>query len=206
MKSSGIYWIRNTLNNKKYIGSADDFHIRKNHHFAALGRNNHHNLHLQNAYNKYGGNNFVFEIIEYTTDLTNRENWWINNTQNIYNIRLDANTNLGIKFTDEHKRNLSISKIGVKFSEKHKEKLSLAQQGKKRTKESIEKRNQQIRKPILQLDKFTNEVIKFWPCAADVEKEIKIDAASIAAVCKGKLKTSGGFRWQYYTQGEFNNV
>lgn len=39
------------------------------------------------------------------------------------------------------------------------------------------------------------ELIKIWDCATDVEKEIHINQTSISMVCKGKIKTAGGFVW-----------
>lgn len=62
---SGIYQIRNINNNKLYIGSAVNLIKRKNGHFSALFKNKHENNKLQNAYNKYGKETFIFEILEY---------------------------------------------------------------------------------------------------------------------------------------------
>ena len=60
---SGIYQIRNTKDNKIYIGSAVNLNKRKNNHFSHLRRNLHSNKHLQNAFNKHGRNNFIFEVL-----------------------------------------------------------------------------------------------------------------------------------------------
>lgn len=58
------YKIENSLNHHKYIGITTDPQVRKNRHFNKLAKNQHFNPHLQNAYNKYGKQNFFFEIIE----------------------------------------------------------------------------------------------------------------------------------------------
>ena len=63
-KSAGIYSICNLLNNKRYIGSTNNFYNRFHEHKCLLRNNKHHNMHLQNAYNKYGINCFVFKILE----------------------------------------------------------------------------------------------------------------------------------------------
>ena len=63
-KISGIYEIRNILNNKVYIGSSKDVYERWKKHKNDLKNNNHHSEHLQHAWNKYGENNFKFSIIE----------------------------------------------------------------------------------------------------------------------------------------------
>ena len=61
----GVYKIKNTKNGKFYIGSTlDSFKIRCKAHKEALIRGNHKNSHLQRAWNKYGSDAFVFEIVE----------------------------------------------------------------------------------------------------------------------------------------------
>lgn len=59
----GIYSFVNTLNNKKYIGSAKDFYIRLVEHI----NNKKSNAALQKAFNKYGLDKFNFCIYEYFT-------------------------------------------------------------------------------------------------------------------------------------------
>jgi len=61
----GVYAIKNTVNGKMYIGSTKrSFHSRKTRHLGGLLMNNHFNNHLQKAFNKYGIESFVFEILE----------------------------------------------------------------------------------------------------------------------------------------------
>lgn len=63
-KQCGIYQIRNLINNKVYIGSSTRLLEREGEHFLSLKNGNHHSNYLQNAFNKYGINSFVFEVIE----------------------------------------------------------------------------------------------------------------------------------------------
>lgn len=70
---SGIYAIINNITNKRYIGSYIDIRDRFWRHKSALRKNRHPNAHLQNSWTKYGEENFTFNIIEYTTDLLNRD-------------------------------------------------------------------------------------------------------------------------------------
>jgi group I intron endonuclease len=59
--SSGIYYIKNIVSNKFYIGSTQNLKARKYYHFNRLKNNKHPNSYLQNAWNKHGASSFVFE-------------------------------------------------------------------------------------------------------------------------------------------------
>ena len=60
---TGIYSIKNLINNKVYIGQSTQLEKRLSWHRQALNRNDHHNKHLQNSWNKYGSESFVFNIV-----------------------------------------------------------------------------------------------------------------------------------------------
>ena len=53
-----IYFIKNKITGKYYIGETIDYKNRISHHFTDLKYNNHHSHKLQNAYNTYGKDNF----------------------------------------------------------------------------------------------------------------------------------------------------
>ena len=63
MKICGIYKIENLVNGKVYIGKTVDFKERKKEHKLDLRLNRHYNNYLQNAWNKYGRENFKFEMV-----------------------------------------------------------------------------------------------------------------------------------------------
>jgi len=50
-------------------------------------------------------------------------------------------------------------------------------------------------KKVKQIDVNTHQVVKIWDCVSDALKE-KV-AASISMCALGKLKTSGGYKWEY---------
>lgn len=58
------YKIENLLNHNKYIGVTTNPTVRKNRHFNYLRNSKHFNPHLQSAFNKYGEENFCFEVLE----------------------------------------------------------------------------------------------------------------------------------------------
>ena len=76
----GIYKILNKFDSKVYIGSSLNLYNREYKHFWLLRKNIHDNKFLQNAFNKFGEDNFTFEIIEEceSTFLIEKENFYIN--------------------------------------------------------------------------------------------------------------------------------
>lgn len=84
--NSGIYTITNLINGKIYVGLAKNLKRRLDNHKYNLLKNTHFNEYLQKSFNKYGENNFVFEVLEiYPVDLLcAMEHYWctILNTHN----------------------------------------------------------------------------------------------------------------------------
>jgi group I intron endonuclease len=117
---SGIYGIRNLLNGKSYVGSAIDLYNRWSVHRTRLKQGNHHNKHLQNAWNKYGEDAFVFEVLESCSgsvdDLECREQFWmdkLDSVRNGYNLAPTARSTLGIKHSEESRKRSSVSALRV---------------------------------------------------------------------------------------------
>jgi group I intron endonuclease len=79
IKMVGIYKIKNEINNLIYIGQSNDIERRWKEHIYELNNNKHNNFHLQNAWNKYGCDNFNFEKIEECNiqELNEKEMFWI---------------------------------------------------------------------------------------------------------------------------------
>lgn len=104
----GIYIISNSIDSRVYIGSAIHVNYRKNVHFCQLKKNNHHSIHLQRFFNKYGKDSLRFDILEIVDDidiLNQREQYFLDKYNSVspngFNIRSDAKTNFGVKHSKE---------------------------------------------------------------------------------------------------------
>jgi group I intron endonuclease len=89
---SGIYAIKNVKSGKMYIGKSRNIKRRLRGHKYELSYNKHPNPHLQNSWNKYTENAFIFGVIEYCDiqALSEKECNYIkkyNTLQEGYNIR-----------------------------------------------------------------------------------------------------------------------
>ena len=134
----GVYWYRNKINDKRYIGSTRDFEVRWAYHEWKLENNKHENRYLQKAWNKHSKANFVWEIVEKVEDdreaALNREQyyldlWW--DTGLLYNISRKANC---ICFEDghlpaEHRANISEALMGHEVTQETRDKLSESHKG-----------------------------------------------------------------------------
>lgn len=54
-------------------------------------------------------------------------------------------------------------------------------------------------KPILQIDKVTDKIIRKFESISDAERELGVDGSSIGRCCQGKphCNTAGGFKWAF---------
>ena len=131
-KSKGalIYKIKNLINNDFYIGSTQNLVKRYYTHLNHIRTNKNTCVKLIRAVNKYGEENFSFEIIEKCNvdNLLEREQYYLDSLNPTYNISKKAGSNLGIKRTEEVKLKKSNSQkqkwTDQNYRKKHLEKLS----------------------------------------------------------------------------------
>lgn len=70
--------------------------------------------------------------------------------------------------------------------------------GSRNEKASIKLKNhQKLSKVVIQIDKNTNVVINIFPSIREAERQTGFSNAHIQKCCKGKYKTTGGYKWEY---------
>lgn len=139
---SGIYIIICLITLKFYIGCSNQVGRRLNEHKTDLKNNYHDNSYLQNAYNKYGKDNFLFLLFERFPEegLDDREIGWIkelkSQNKNIgYNITAGGESGRrGLKHTEESKLKMSIKRKESYQNEGHELRRQISR-------ENIEKAN-----------------------------------------------------------------
>lgn len=105
---SGVYKIINKLNGKFYLGVTKDFKSRFRHHKSDLRLNKHHSIILQRAVNKYGIDNFKFEIFIKSPieELYKLEQTLLTTEKPEYNVRVNSDY-----YINRNKRKLSETHI-----------------------------------------------------------------------------------------------
>lgn len=136
MNNIGIYKIKNIINGSLYIGSSVNLKKRFKDHLRLLKQNKHHSIKMQNSWNKYGEDNFVFEILEYCKkdELLVKEQFFLDTYKPNLNICKVAGNKLGVKMSDKQKKILSEINKGKKLSDETKQKISLGNIGKSKNK------------------------------------------------------------------------
>lgn len=135
-----------------------------------------------------------------------REKYWIKYYQglgfDLKNMTSGGESNHGYIFTEEdrlklsksqklrHKTNPVTKETRVKLSKKAKENLNGLDNLKLGSKKS------QI--PIIQKTK-DGKIIKEWESLQKVADELGIERSNISHCLRGRIKTSGGFKWEYKT-------
>ena len=146
-KVSGVYQIKNTINNKLYIGSSVNIKLRLQKHMSELRRGVHSNKHLLESFMKYGENNFEFSILEEVKDLNlliPKEQYYLDlfksyDNKNGYNLRKIADSNHGYKHSKESIEKFRLASTGKTHTEETKKRISLANKGRIFSKETKEK-------------------------------------------------------------------
>lgn len=211
----GIYCIRNTVNNKVYIGKSINISERIYNHIGGLNARDskRENSYFINSWWKYGKDSFEYFILEYLDKehvdfesyIKERELYWMNvyestNNNFGYNLRMDSSTNIIVhdltrkKMSDSHKKRY----------EDIDERLKTGESSKEFWKNNPEKKNQMSKKVSLintkfkihQLDKQSLKTIKIWDTVMQIiEENPTYKKHNIYAVCSGEKPSMYGYKW-----------
>jgi group I intron endonuclease len=202
-KLPGVYIIKCLKNDKIYVGETINIKNRlrryKKERSQLIGR----------ALDKYGDE--YFEVyVEYfpnfkKSDLIDLEEELIikfnSLVPNGYNVCCKGTDGTGRKHTDETKKKIGMTHKGKTVSAETRQKLSIAGMGKTQTIEFIEYRTGKTKKPIIQLDRETEDVIREWDSIKSATVELsngKNRSGDISKAIKGiKMKTALGFKWRF---------
>lgn len=118
--ATGVYCIQNTLNSKRYIGSASkSLKLRMKKHLDRLNMGLHPNEHLQNAWNKYPSGTFSFSVLErcHPDNCLKLEQKYIDLYKSYdrnygYNKSPTAESNRGVKYSPEVRKVISKRNTG----------------------------------------------------------------------------------------------
>lgn len=178
-KIIGIYKITNIINNKSYIGQSIDIERR----FKEHKESNRTSKYLRRAINKYGLNNFTFEILEECDekDLSEKEKFWIKYYDSVppkgYNLTKGGdggNTFQYLSKEELQKTKERISQVttgekngfyGKHHTEKTKEYLRKINKGKVMSEETKKKLSQSLQghyMPESAKDKISKATKKQW--------------------------------------------
>ncbi|WP_313452543.1 NUMOD3 domain-containing DNA-binding protein [Brevundimonas sp.] len=138
---SGIYAIVNTINGKRYVGSAVAIKARWRVHRHQLGRGVHHSAPLQRAWKKYGPESFRFEVLEVcsVSDLIAREQAAFDRLSPEYNLAPIAGSSFGCKRSDSFKAAIRAAQLGRKASIETRAAMSAAHRGRPKDPLSVQK-------------------------------------------------------------------
>lgn len=131
---SGIYEIVNTVNGRRYVGSAAHFDNRWRSHRSKLNSGRHHSRHLQHAWNKHGMDVFTFNrlVICDKKNLILYEQLAIGALSPEYNVTQVAANSFGWKLSEETKAKIAAKAVGRKWSPEAIAKLSATTRGRKK--------------------------------------------------------------------------
>lgn len=194
---SGIYAIVNVLNNHKYIGSSRHIRNRLYQHRANLRRNRHHSTHLQNAYNKYGEDKFIWIILEICEPVRDT---LIYIEQKYLDLKPEYNV-----------AELASCPAQLHQSQETKNKRAAKLRGKKRSKELREHLSKmhidKIGKKVDQYDLQGNYLRTFnnTAQAARFCGDYHTRGVGIQECCKGRAKRYRDYQWRWHSE-EHSNI
>lgn len=227
-KKPGIYCITCVDTGKRYIGQSVNIYNRWQQHKYELNSNKHYNDYLQNAWNKYGADQFNISVLEYCSieDLNENERYYINlydtiNRSKGYNLKSGGQDTF--QYSNDTKQKLSdaikksyldpdrrkiqqINALKQWANPEIKKKISGANNGMfgKHHSEEAKQKISEARKGASSSRRNTTPVFcvelgRTFKDATIAHQELSLDSGGILKVCRGERKTCGGYHWKFTT-------
>lgn len=232
MRDSGIYLITVRRPNDLplyYVGQSKNINKRFGQHKSALRNNRHRNKRLQYAFNKYGAETILFDVLETcdVSDLDNYEFWWLSQS-----VGFDRVCNVGIhpaapmrcvKFSDDHCKKISAAISGENhysrrrgpMPQEHRDAISRGVSGKTRSAESRARYSTATlgsKNPMFGMSGLLSaRAQSVRGTSVSTGEVIEFDSMNLAEsegfrqeqiskCCSGTIKTHGGYRWERVTR------
>lgn len=203
MNSIGVYTITNIITRHIYVGCTKrTFNVRWGLHKRQLKTGIHNNTYLQRAWDMYGEENFLFEILEECKEeyLYSEEHYWatllnVHNRKYGYNLKPTHPNNISLTSLETRDK-IRTKAIGRKWSEEYKQLFRQNQIGKKHSEEHKNKAAKGKYKPILQYS-LDGTFIKEWDSGKSASISLNLNTSNITFALKKITKTCGGFIWKY---------
>lgn len=183
-------------NGKVYIGKT----CRKpEYRWGSHGERYYTSPYFWNAIQKYGWENIKHEILfdGLAEEEANQKEMEMiakynsNNREFGYNITAGGDGSSGVPHSEEWKqrhRELMTGKNNPFYGKYHSEEMK---------KHWSEMKKGKGGRPVLQIEKESGNILKRYDNMKIASEEMGIDRGSINKCCQGKLRTAGGFIWQY---------
>lgn len=199
-----IYQIKNDINEKIYIGKTE-FSLEKRfkEHCHDAFRSGKESRPLYAAMRKYGIEHFHISLIEETNNPEEREKYWIEKLGSFkygYNATIGGD---GTKYIDYELVIKTYNECGLKNKTAELLHISpdsvshiIQEYAPEINNNALQTARIAYGKPVLKLDKNTDEILAVYSSMSEAEENNHIKH-HISAVCAGKRKTAGGYKWKY---------
>lgn len=177
---AGVYKITNLLTGKFYLGGSKEIYNRKHTHISKIKSKVHSCKDLQQDYHEFGGDNFLFEVIEYCDNYEEREQYYSDLLKPTYNKRTKVDLNIGISPSKEARKSISDTL-------------------KKRYEEGMTSYRQQHRWRVVEKYDSKGNLLETFPNAREAELKCGYTLGNVSRWCNREpnLRIGDGFQWRY---------